>query len=79
MLPPGQCVRGIASPAHAVTPTRDDEITQLAEHTHTPAGASSCLYLIGKLDVDTQPSRVLYRMFPVSKGRKLFSDFYPQV
>ena len=48
--------------------TGDDEITQLAEHTHTSAWASSSLDLIGKLEVDTQPSGVLHWMFPVSKG-----------
>ena len=48
--------------------TGDDEITQLAKHTPTPAGASSCLDLIGKLEVDTQPSGVLHWMFRVSKG-----------
>ena len=56
-------MRGIA-----VTPARYDEITQLAEDTHAPAGASSCLDLIGKLKIDTQPSGVLHWMFPVSKG-----------
>jgi hypothetical protein len=68
MFPPGQRVRGITSSAHAVTPARDDEITQLAKHTHTSAGASSGLDLISKLEVDTQPSGVLHWMPPVSKG-----------
>jgi hypothetical protein len=59
-------VRGIARPA--VAPACDVEITQLAEHTDKPAGASSCLDLIGKLEVYTQPSGVLHWMSPVSKG-----------